>query len=150
MSEMPSHFMAVCPNCLVGLRVKLAYSGSPVRCKHCEHKFRAFAPDHATTPSSEEYTTGPVTAPGSDPERIDVVCPICSTALSVRRAYAGQHVRCQKCEHKFLVQKIEELPVQIGQPRSNAGRSASRSARIELVASRFWLISWRGSSSDGV
>ena len=39
MSEMPSHFEAICPNCLVDLRVPLSYSGSKVRCKHCEHKF---------------------------------------------------------------------------------------------------------------
>ena len=39
MSETPSHFVAVCPNCLVGLKVRLAYSGSNVQCKHCEHKF---------------------------------------------------------------------------------------------------------------
>ena len=39
MSEMPSHFKAVCPNCQVGLRIPLSYSGSNVRCKHCDHKF---------------------------------------------------------------------------------------------------------------
>ncbi len=39
MSEMPSHFEAVCPNCQAGLRIPLSYSGSNVRCKHCEHKF---------------------------------------------------------------------------------------------------------------
>ena len=42
MSEMSSHFVAVCPNCLVSLRIKHAWSGNYVQCKHCEHKFRAF------------------------------------------------------------------------------------------------------------
>jgi len=51
MSAMPSHFEAVCPNCLVGLRVPLSYSGCNVLCNHCEHKFRVFGPDHLATPN---------------------------------------------------------------------------------------------------
>jgi len=113
MSETPSHFVAVCPNCLVSLKVRLTYSGSHVRCKHCEHKFRAFAPDHLVTPSSEEYQVGPLNTPGSEVERIDVICPNCSASLRVRSELAGQHVRCKQCDHKFLVQKIEEVPAQI-------------------------------------
>ena len=54
MSEMPSHFETVCPNCLVGLRVPLSYSGCNVLCKYCEHKFRVFGPDHLVTPSHGE------------------------------------------------------------------------------------------------
>jgi chromosome segregation ATPase len=57
MSEMPSHFIAVCPNCLVGLKIRLAYSGSNVRCKHCEYKFRALEPDRLMTPASDEFPT---------------------------------------------------------------------------------------------
>jgi len=120
MSEMPSHFLAVCPNCLVSLRVRVAYSGSHVRCKHCEHKFRAFAPDHPVTPSSEEYQAGPLNTPGSVAERIDVLCPNCSASLSVRSELAGQHVRCNQCDHKFLVKKIEEVPAQIGHADSES------------------------------
>ncbi len=120
MSEMPSHFVAVCPNCLVSLKVRLAYSGSHVRCKHCEHKFRAFGPDHSVTPSSEEYQAGPLTTPGSEAERIDVLCPNCTASLSVRSELAGQHVRCKQCEHKFFVKKIEEVPAQTGHADSES------------------------------
>ena len=58
MSEMSSHFVAVCPNCLVSLRVQHAYSGNYVRCKHCEHKFRALAPDLMATPAPKSSPTG--------------------------------------------------------------------------------------------
>src|SRR5208337_2601756 len=71
MSEKPSHFVAVCPNCLVSLKVRLVYSGSPVRCKHCDHKFCALGPDHSVTPSSEKYQAGPLNTPGSEAERAD-------------------------------------------------------------------------------
>jgi len=120
MSEKPSHFVAVCPNCLVSLKVRLAYSGSHVRCKHCEHKFRAFGPGHTVTPSSEEFQAGPLNTPGSEAERIDVLCPNCSASLSVRSDLAGQHVRCKQCEHKFLVKKIEGMPAQIGHADSES------------------------------
>ena len=71
MSETPSHFVAVCPSCLVSLKVRLVYSGSPVRCKHCDHKFCALGPDHSVTPSSEKYQAGPLNTPGSEAERAD-------------------------------------------------------------------------------
>jgi len=126
MSETPSHFVAVCPNCLVSLKVRLVYSGSLVRCKHCEYKFQAFAPDHPVTPTSEEYQAGPLTTPGSEGERIDVLCPNCSAALRVRKELAGQHVRCKQCDHKFLVQKIEEVPAQIGHADSESDAERDR------------------------
>ena len=113
MSEMPAHFLAICPSCLVGLKVPLSYSGSNVRCKHCDHKFRALVPDHLMTPGSEEFQTGSFNDSGAAAERIDVVCPNCSAALSVRDVYAGRHVRCNRCNNKFLVPKIEEMPAQI-------------------------------------
>lgn len=121
MSEMPSHFVTVCPKCLVDLRVPISYSGSNVRCKHCEHKFRVFVPDHLMTPSSDEFHTGSLNDSGSAAERIDIVCPNCSASLSVRGVYAGRHVQCERCEHKFLVKKIEVPLAQIGHadPESN-------------------------------
>jgi predicted Zn finger-like uncharacterized protein len=110
MSESPSHFVAVCPNCLVSLRVQASYNGRHVRCKHCDHKFRALSPDlpSSTTPSSHEHSTSPLGVPVPDPERITAVCPHCSAALSVRKAYAGQYVRCKKCDQKFLVPNVIE------------------------------------------
>jgi chromosome segregation ATPase/ribosomal protein L37AE/L43A len=112
MSETSSHFVAVCPNCLQTLRVKYSYSGNHVRCKHCEHKFRALAPDDLMmTPTSAEYPAVPAIPSRPAAERMTVSCPGCSAALSVRRELAGQHVRCKNCDHKFLVEKIAELPV---------------------------------------
>ena len=110
MSEMSSHFVAVCPNCLVSLRIKHAYSGSHVRCKHCEHKFRALAPDFMATPGSDEFSAVSV-GPGSpEVDRISVACPMCSVSLSVRQDYAGHHVCCRTCGHKFLVENIVDAP----------------------------------------
>ncbi len=130
MSETPSHFVAVCPNCLVSLKVRLAYSGSVVRCKQCEHKFQAFAADHPVTPSSEEYQAGPLTTPRSEGERFDVLCPHCSAALRVRKELAGQHVQCKHCDHKFLVKKIEEVPGQVGHADSESDSERDR-GRLE-------------------
>ncbi len=112
MSETPTHFVAVCPNCLVTLKVRLAYSGSHVRCKHCDHKFRAFRPDDMATPGSVEYQSGPLSSSSSEAGRIDVSCPSCSTSMSVPSELAGQHVQCKQCDHKILVPKIEGLPPQ--------------------------------------
>jgi chromosome segregation ATPase len=113
MSETPSHFVAVCPNCLVSLKVQSAYSGSQVRCKHCEHKFRAFAPDYPAPSSSsaDDYAAGSLNLAAKPVERMAVTCPVCSTSLNVRRAYAGKYVQCKKCEHKFLVPNIIEPSV---------------------------------------
>ena len=120
MSETASHFVAVCPNCLVALKVRLAYSGSYVQCKHCEHKFRALPPDHLLTPSSEEYEAGPVMGSGSEGGRINLICPNCSSALSVRSELAGHHIRCKQCQHKFLVQNIEGFPDRLAPNKSES------------------------------
>jgi chromosome segregation ATPase len=112
MSETPSHFRVVCPNCQLGLKVRYAYSGSYVRCKHCEHKFRALAPDDPTvSPSSAEYTALPLPPAGPEADRLTVTCPNCAVVLSIRRARAGHHVRCRSCQHKFLVENVVETPV---------------------------------------
>ena len=103
MSETPTHFIAVCPHCLVGLKVPSEYSGQNVRCKHCDQKFRALSPDFPLTPGSSDYSAAAVSVPGSGSDRLAVNCPNCGTGLSVRRAYAGQHVRCGQCGQKFPV-----------------------------------------------
>ena len=54
MVETPSKFIAVCPNCQISLRIKYAWSGCSVCCKHCNHKFQALAPDFPPTPSHDE------------------------------------------------------------------------------------------------
>ena len=115
MSETPSHFRAVCPHCLVGLKVPISFSGSNVRRKHCDHKFRAIVPDHPMTPGSDEFLAAALNIAGPEADRFDVICPECSTHLRIRSTLAGQHVRCKQCNQKFLVPKVEEIPAPIGQ-----------------------------------
>ncbi|MGC8643936.1 MAG: hypothetical protein ACP5XB_29100, partial [Isosphaeraceae bacterium] len=111
MSETPSHFIAVCPNCLVTLRVPYSFSGNHVHCKHCDHRFRVLAPDDLTkTPTSAEWPPVPRLPERPAVERMIVTCPGCSASLSVRKVLTGQHVRCKNCNHKFLVEKIASLP----------------------------------------
>ncbi len=38
-------FPTVCPKCETRLKIKYSWSGLLVRCKHCNHKFQALAPD---------------------------------------------------------------------------------------------------------
>jgi chromosome segregation ATPase len=101
------------------LKVQSSYSGSQVRCKHCEHKFRAYAPELPSPSSSsfDDYAAGPVNLSESPIERMPVACPVCSATLNVRRAYAGKYVQCKKCNHKFLVPNIIEPRVR-AQPAS--------------------------------
>ena len=83
MSETPTHFIAVCPHCLVGLKVPSEYSGQNVRCKHCDQKFRALLPDFPLTPGSSDYSAAAVSVPGSGSDRMTVNCPNCRAGLSV-------------------------------------------------------------------
>jgi predicted Zn finger-like uncharacterized protein len=96
--------MAVCPQCLASLRVKLEYTGRRVQCKHCNHKFRVFPPDFPLTPSSQEYSAGPF-LPQRKLDQMEVACPNCQTLLGVRTKYAGGPVRCRQCHHKFNAPK---------------------------------------------
>jgi predicted Zn finger-like uncharacterized protein len=111
MSEKSSHFIAVCPNCLMTLKINYSYSGNHVRCKHCDHKFRALAPDDLdSNRTSAENPPDPRPQSRSAADRMTMNCPSCASSLSVRRELAGQHVRCKSCNHKFLVPKIVEFP----------------------------------------
>lgn len=103
MNDTHEHFIAVCPSCLAGLRVNYEYSGKMVRCRHCDEAFRPFSPDFGSASGSAEYAVGPVGAPEEQPDLV-VSCPQCATTLSVRARYAGRHVRCGGCQHKFRVE----------------------------------------------
>jgi hypothetical protein len=102
MNDTPAHFIAVCPSCLIGLKVNYEYSGRMVRCRHCDEAFRPFSPDFGMVSGSAEDAVGPVAATDDESELI-VSCPSCATTLSVRARYAGRHVRCRACRHKFRV-----------------------------------------------
>lgn len=103
MNDKPSLFIAVCPNCLLSLRVNYEYSGRLVRCRHCDEAFRPFSPDFGAASGSAEYAVGPIVQPKDRPDLI-VTCPSCATTLSVRARYAGRHVRCGACRYKFRVE----------------------------------------------
>src|SRR5262249_32735461 len=107
-SHPPSRFIAVCPNCLVRLKVNHAFSGHMVRCKFCEHKFEALAPDSPPDPglSMSEAKLSEIDSLLSENGRMSVVCPHCSTYLRVRSVHAGHHVRCGQCQNKFLIPKL--------------------------------------------
>jgi len=114
MVETPSKFIVVCPNCLISLRVKYAWSGRHVRCKHCNHKFQALAPDFPLTPSLDESAAAVLTVNSisSEVDRMSVVCPSCSASLRVRSIHAGRYVRCGQCEEKFVVPSVVQAPGQ--------------------------------------
>ncbi len=102
MNGTPAHFLAVCPSCLMELRVNHEYSGRRVACRHCGEAFRPYSLDFPSEASSDDYSTGPVDSAVESP-RLEVTCPGCSTSLSIRASYVGRHVRCDQCKHKFLV-----------------------------------------------
>src|SRR5271166_1444111 len=79
MVETPSKFIAVCPNCLIRLRVKYTWSGRNVRCNYCNHKFQALAPDFPPAPSLDESAASDVLIVNSISSKVDrmVVCPSC-------------------------------------------------------------------------
>ncbi|MGA7497359.1 MAG: hypothetical protein WBX00_11580 [Isosphaeraceae bacterium] len=108
MVETPSKFIVDCPNCQISLRVKYAWSGRHVCCKHCDHKFQALAPDFPPAPSHDESAAAVlmVNSISSEVDRMSVVCPGCSASLRVRSIYAGRYVRCAHCEEKFLVPSV--------------------------------------------
>lgn len=118
MNDTPAHFIAVCPSCLIGLKVNYEYSGRMVRCRHCDEAFRPFSPDFGSASGSAEYAVGPITAPEDRPDLV-VSCPNCATTLSVRARYAGRHVRCGACRHKFRVDadaKVRSTPTDHDDP----------------------------------
>ncbi len=101
MSQSGPFAMTVCPRCSSRLRIKQSSLGKTIGCAHCEHRFVAQA-SLGLDESSGDYTAPPVAKPDAE-ERIEISCPECTAGLSVRAIYVGQHVRCRKCNHKFMV-----------------------------------------------
>ena len=114
MDKTPSQFIAVCPNCLIRLRLKYAWSGRHVRCNYCNHKFEALAPDFPPAPSLDESAAADVLIVNSISSEVDrmVVCPSCSASLGVRSTYASPYVRCGHCEKNFPVPSVVQAPGQ--------------------------------------
>ncbi|MFO0889006.1 MAG: hypothetical protein U0790_07640 [Isosphaeraceae bacterium] len=118
MSQSTNHFTAVCPNCLVSWNIEHIHAGRKVRCKQCNQKFRAYAPE-SNVPGASASTkkAGEASRPGgSRSERVEAVCPHCSSSLSVRKVYAGHHVRCKICDEKFRVPSLASPPAEVARP----------------------------------
>ncbi len=121
MSQSGPFAMTVCPRCSSQLRIKQSSLGKTIGCAHCEHRFVAQA-SLGLDESSGDYTAPPVAKPDAE-ERIEISCPECTAGLSVRAIYVGQHVRCRKCNHKFLVVKPADssLPSRLESTSSHVG-----------------------------
>ncbi len=140
MSEMPSHFVAVCPKCLVDLRVPLSFSGSDVQCKHCEHKFRVFVPDHLMTPSSAEFQTssslfdrvhgqpeGPQSA-GAEPRGAEQQPQSAGELAAIREENArlGARLETRQQDHSGIQSAWDSLLVQLEHIRGDHDRLRSQ------------------------
>ncbi len=97
MSESSTHFVARCPQCAAGLKIRRIYVGRSVRCKQCAQVFQA-----EEGPDSFSETEAPTVARESD--RISVDCRNCQATLNVRRSYIGKSVSCKHCGQSFLVE----------------------------------------------
>ncbi len=60
------------------------------------------------------------------------VCPHCSTALRIRRVFAGQQVQCKHCEKTFVAEDAES-PGTAGSVDGGASPSAPTSAQSERI-----------------
>ena len=89
------HVRIACPSCRCDLRVRPEHLGRRVRCKHCEHAFRA---------RSEDDRGPDALAPELVPRAttfIEVPCPNCQRGLRVRTRHLGRRVGCKYCKHQF-------------------------------------------------
>ena len=91
------------PPLLDDLEVPAGYSGQNVRLQALRQEIPPLAPDFPMTPGSSEFAAGGVGLPAADADRISLNCPQCGAGLNVRKAYAGQNVRCGQCGQKFPV-----------------------------------------------
>lgn len=110
MNATQTHFVAVCPHCSTGLKVRRVYLGQPVACKQCS---RQFLGEERDEPGTSAFGEGEVVAgtPAPLPEdRIIATCPNCQATLRVRRQYIGNNVICKECERMFLVLPPAEGP----------------------------------------
>ena len=147
MSEVETHFIAHCPDCGAGLKVRRVYLGKEVRCNRCDATFVALE-DTGTggdMPGETLIAAGPVPwpqpAPEPEPERVVVSCPSCAASLNVRRAYIGLQVTCKRCEKPFVVSEPGREPA----PAIERGSAA---LQAELEQLRSWsehmIIMWPG------
>jgi chromosome segregation ATPase len=60
------------------------------------------------------------------------VCPQCSTALKIRRVFAGQQVKCKHCEQKFVAEDTD-APGTTGSVEAGATPSSATSSQKERI-----------------
>src|SRR5262249_27657489 len=103
MNDVQTHFVAVCPHCSTGLRVRRAYIGQLVVCKQCNMSFRAEEADQPSNVGSGEVGAGSPIQPWPQERTMAAPCPSCQPSLRARRSYIGHHVTCKQCNHIFVV-----------------------------------------------
>jgi chromosome segregation ATPase len=120
MRDAQSHYFSHCPHCSAGLRIRRVYLGQQVLCKHCDQVFVALeGPDEG---GGVPGATPALPLPVGPDERIDVTCPNCNAALSVRRDCLGRQVRCKQCDLPFVVADLPgPRPSGLEQDRFQAG-----------------------------
>src|SRR5262249_44433998 len=101
MNDTQTHFLAHCPHCSAGLRVRRTYRGQQVKCKQCDQVF--VGEEGQDGGEGVRGGAGPPPLPVAQAERIVVSCPSCRSALSVREAYIGRQVRCKQCDEPFVI-----------------------------------------------
>src|SRR5579883_2191743 len=103
-----------CPNCRRDdLKVPPEYLGKKLRCKHCDHTFRAIRTEDLTPfPPAPRPVASKLTTK-------KVPCPNCNHNLRVKPEFVGRKIRCKYCDHRFRVTSQQEL-VPIPRPAENS------------------------------
>ena len=110
MNATQTHFVAVCPHCSTGLKVRRVYLGQRVVCKQCSRHFMGEERDGLSTMTFGEGEAGAWTPTPPQGDRILATCPNCQATLKVRRLYIGNNVICKECERTFLVSPPVDTP----------------------------------------
>src|ERR1700734_1352678 len=98
MNATQTHFIAVCPHCSAGLKVRRVYLGQRVVCKQCSQDFIGEERDGPSTMAFGGGEAGArVPAPPQE-DGIIATCPTCRATLRVRPRYIGNNVICKECE----------------------------------------------------
>ncbi|HZW33337.1 MAG TPA: MJ0042-type zinc finger domain-containing protein, partial [Isosphaeraceae bacterium] len=136
MSDVQTHFVAVCPHCAAQLKIRQVYLGHTVRCKQCNHAFRADEPAAVSDSSDSQVGgAGPAIQSWPQKDKIVVTCPSCQDSLRVPRGYIGQAVRCKRCDYKFVVTAPGEA-----QPQPEAAATAAETGHAATAAEHQQLL----------
>jgi uncharacterized protein (DUF983 family) len=110
MNAAQTHFVAVCPHCSTGLKIRRVYLGQRVVCKQCSQSFMGEEREGPSTMAFGEGEAGARVPASPQEDRIIATCPTCRATLRVRRRYIGNNVICKECERTFLVSPPVDAP----------------------------------------